>query len=466
VSQLYLTGAGDRSYFDIRALYYYGFSELDIQKQIPIIHPVMDYSNVLGQQVLGGELSYKFNLTSLTRELAEFDAINQNANTASLCTSGNSAVLNSSNCILRGIAGTYTRGSGEVDWRRTFITDNGQVITPFFSARADAAQVYVENQPGTSNFISTGDSYPVRAMPAAGVEYRYPFINVEPWGTQTIEPIAQLILRPNETAIGKFPNEDAQSMVFSTANLFAIDKFSGWDRVEGGGRVNAGLQYTAQFNQAGSLTAIFGQSYQIFGVNSFKATDLVNTGLESGLDKTVSDYVGSVTYQPNNIFSFAARGRFSSGGYDAGVGHNVSEFTPERLELEARANFDRWNVQVLYGDYAAQPEIGFLFRREEIMTGVSFKVTNNWVVLGSVRYDLAVGEFDQSRVGIAYVDDCFMLSLNYLTYYTYTGVPGSSFLGTYSSGGVGTPVLNNTVMVQFTMRTLGPDYLAPIGSAF
>jgi LPS-assembly protein len=31
VSQLYLTGAGDRSYFDIRSIYYYGFSEQDIQ---------------------------------------------------------------------------------------------------------------------------------------------------------------------------------------------------------------------------------------------------------------------------------------------------------------------------------------------------------------------------------------------------------------------------------------------------
>ena len=107
-------------------------------------------------------------------------------------------------------------------------------------------------------------------MPDVGVEYRYPFVDVEPWGTQTIEPIAQLILRPNETQIGKFPNEDAQSMVFSDANLFSIDKFSGWDRVEGGGRVNAGFQYTAQVNQAGSFNVLFGQSYQIYGLNSYR----------------------------------------------------------------------------------------------------------------------------------------------------------------------------------------------------
>ena len=67
------------------------------------------------------------------------------------------------------------------------------------------------------------------------------------------------------------------------------------------------------------------------------------------------------------------------------------------------------------------PWIGFLNRREEILTGASVKVTQNWVLLGSVRYDLAVNRCDQTRLGIGYTDDCLLLSLNYLTSYTYTG---------------------------------------------
>ena len=451
VSQLYLTGAGDRSYFDVRAAYYYGFSELDAQRQIPIIHPVLDYSNVLPAQIAGGELSYKVNLTSLTRQEAEFQAINQAAATGNLCANG-AATVSNSNCLLRGIPGDYTRTSGDVDWRRTLVTNDGQMITPFVRLRADVAAVAVQNQPGVSTFIPTGESNPARFMPAAGVEYRYPFINTSSWGTQTIEPIAQLIVRPNEAAIGQFPNEDAQSMVFSDANLFSIDKFSGWDRVEGGGRLNAGLQYTAQINQAGSVNMLFGQSYQLFGLNSYAVADITNTGLESGLDKTVSDYVGRITYQPNQIFSFTARGRFSE-----------TNFSAERLELETRADFNRWTVQLLYGDYAAQPEIGFLNQREEIMAAASVKVTQNWVLLGSARYNLSAGQFDQTRLGVGYVDDCLMLTLNYLTYYTYTGVAGSSLLGTSTSSGTGTPYLNNTVMLQFSLRTLGPDVLAPLG---
>ena len=64
VSQVYLTGAGARSYFDIRSIYYYGFSEQDVQAQLPVIHPVLDYSNTLEHQVLGGELSYRTDLAA------------------------------------------------------------------------------------------------------------------------------------------------------------------------------------------------------------------------------------------------------------------------------------------------------------------------------------------------------------------------------------------------------------------
>ena len=139
-------------------------------------------------------------------------------------------------------------------------------------------------------------------MPTVGLEYRYPFINVQPWGTTTIEPIAQVIIRPNETYAGKLPNEDAQSLVFDASNLFSVDKFSGYDRVEGGGRANVGVQATTQFDRGGSINFLFGQSYQLFGMNSFAVADLTNTGVDSGLQSARSDYVASINYSPNSIY--------------------------------------------------------------------------------------------------------------------------------------------------------------------
>ena len=164
ISQLYLVGRGDRSYFDLRSIYYTGYSELDQQSQLPIIAPVLDYSKTLPEQVMGGELSYKINLTSLTRQEASYDPISQAAIADNICANGlaetaNPALLNKSNCLLRGMPGAYTRGTrGEVDWRSTVVTANGQMLTPFLQLRGDVASVDVDNQPGVSNYIAPGNT--------------------------------------------------------------------------------------------------------------------------------------------------------------------------------------------------------------------------------------------------------------------------------------------------------------------
>ncbi|HVX79584.1 MAG TPA: LPS-assembly protein LptD [Bradyrhizobium sp.] len=430
-SQLYLTGVGNRSYFDARTIYYLSFS--GNQSQVPVVAPVIDYSNVLNHNIFGGELSYKTNFTSLTRDTAAFDpttAASLANGTCSPTSADPAANITRANCLLRGMPGTYTRATAEVDWRRSFTDDWGEIWTPFASLRADAIDTSVTNQPGVSNFLPTGETQALRVMPTVGLEYRYPFINVQPWGSTTVEPIAQVIIRPNEPDAGKLPNEDAQSMVFDTSNLFSVDKFSGYDRVEGGGRANVGAQVTTQFNQGGSVVAVFGQSYQLFGLNSFAVADATNTGIDSGLDKAASDYVASLAYSPNRTWTFTTRARF-----DEATG-NV-----DRFEAEGRATFDRWSMSLLYGDYAAQPDIGYLTRREGILASGSIKVAANWVVTGAARWDLVANQINQYVIGAGYVDDCFVLGMNYVTSYTY--VAGNT-----------PPTLSHAFMLQLGLRTI------------
>ena len=200
ISQLYLTGVGNRSYFDARTIYYLSFS--GNQSQVPVVAPVIDYSNVINHNIFGGEVSYKGNFTSLTRDTAAFDPINATALANGNClptTADPARNITPANCLLRGMPGTYTRATGEVDWRRSFTDSAGEIWTPFASVRADAIDASVANQPGVSNFLPTGESQALRVMPTVGLEYRYPFINVQPWGTTTIEPIAQVIIRPERT---------------------------------------------------------------------------------------------------------------------------------------------------------------------------------------------------------------------------------------------------------------------------
>ncbi len=390
LSQLYLAGRGDRSYFEARSLYFYGFSPSDDQGELPIVHPVIDHDYVFKNPIFGGELGFHNNLTSLSRETANFDPISQSAVTNGLCalTTADPAVKNANNCLLRGVPGNYTRFSSEWNWKRTVIDQWGQMFTPFVSMRADVADMDISAQSGVSNYLNVGQTDIGRVMPTAGLEYRYPLISVQSWGTQTVEPIAQFIFRPNETAVGSFPNEDAQSLIFDDSNLFKVNKFSGWDRVEGGGRANVGVQYTAQFNRGGNVNVLFGQSYQLYGLNSFALGGTTNTGLNSGLDTAQSDYVARASYQPNSTLMFTSRFRFAE-----------NDFTLQRTELETVASFGRWTTTVMYGNYAAQPLIGFLNRREGVLGTARLKMNQNWVLLGAsgIRYPCQTGQPDPGR---------------------------------------------------------------------
>jgi LPS-assembly protein len=439
ISQLYLTGVGDRSYFDARTIYYLSFS--GFQNQVPIIHPVVDYSNVINSPIFGGEVSYKTNFTSLSRETAVFDPITTLANTNGLCLTASADPMARlpSQCLLRGIPGTYTRFSGEAQWRRSFTDSAGEIWTPFAILRADAINADISNQPGVSNFLPVGDTNALRVMPTVGLEYRYPFINVQPWGSTTIEPIAQIIIRPNESYAGKIPNEDAQSLVFDTTDLFSVDKFSGYDRVEGGGRANVGVQATTQFDRGGSVKVLFGQSYQLFGLNSFAVQDMTNTGLDSGLAKPKSDYVTSVNYSPNRTYTFSVRSRLDE-----------ETLNVQRFEAEGRAAFDRWSVSLMYGNYAAQPQLGYLNRREGLLGTASVKLAANWVVTGAARWDLVANQINQYIVGAGYVDDCFVLAANYVTSYSY-------------AAGTTPPVLSHAFMFQIGLRTLATTTAAATG---
>jgi LPS-assembly protein len=96
----------------------------------------------------------------------------------------------------------------------------------------------------------------------------------------------------------------------------------------------------------------------------------------------------------------------------------------------------------MYGNYAPQPELGYLIRREGLLGAGSIKVAANWVVQGAARLDLMTNQINQYTIGAGYVDDCFVLAANYVTSYSY-------------SAGSAPPVLNHAVMLQIGLRTLG-----------
>ncbi|MCZ0734057.1 LPS-assembly protein LptD [Phreatobacter sp. AB_2022a] len=405
-SRVWLRGQGERSWFDLSATRYVGITAVDVDnKVLPTTHPVLDYFRVLDQGVFGGEFSWRTNVTSLTREAADLsirDPLTPITCFSALPKAGANMLL-PSNCLVNGIDGTYTRASLEVAWRRRIIDALGQVWEPFMSVRGDVAAYQLRDGGQVlgsfNNLVAGSGQTQTRFMPMVGMTYRYPFISANQFGTTTIEPIVQVIVRPSETLIGRLPNEDSQSLVFDDSSLFSTNKFSGWDRIEGGGRVNYGLNITHRFINGSFVNVLFGQSVSIFGLNSFAfgapdipgnplygtsgaytgipvgVYDIAGTGANSGLDKPRSDYVGSITYQMNRDFRFRASGRFDE-----------RTLAVQRGELEATGRFGNFALTGTYAYLAAQPLLGYQVPRSSIGAALSYTVAENWTVYAAARF--------------------------------------------------------------------------------
>src|SRR5918998_3855376 len=109
VSTLFLQGKGDRSFFDLRGYYFQGLSSSDWQKQQPVVHPVLDYNKRLdGPAGIGGEIGIDVNVTSLTREAAQFQQVPRRV-TSLFGLYETCKVFQPHVCLVRGIGGSHTR---------------------------------------------------------------------------------------------------------------------------------------------------------------------------------------------------------------------------------------------------------------------------------------------------------------------------------------------------------------------
>jgi LPS-assembly protein len=488
VSSIYFRGQGDRGFFDLSGYRFEGLTEYDFQQQQPTAVPVLDYNKMADLRPeqsygIGGEVTYDVNVTNINRTAAYFQAVGaQTLDTAyslyNVCEtpSGLPATLPSGlpsglpstvpsytpgKCFLSGIAGNYARASMQISWQRKFIDPIGEVWTPFVFARLDGettqlndTQTYtftngtitdsISNSSQPAFFDGVTNETAMRAMPGAGLDYRYPFVSSSFLGKQVIEPIAQVIIRPNEYLPKLQPNEDAQSLIFDDTNLFEWNKYSGYDRIEGGGRVNYGTQYTADFANGGHASMVGGESIQIFGNNSFAMPDAADTGLESGLDKQYSNFVSRETLAPfSNDISFTSKQQFDS-----------TTFGLVRLDAIANFTYRSLTGSVDYARYDAQPDLGWLYKREGVVTNATYKFLDHWNVNGSLILDMSrylydlpgqhTPRFDPTNfgVGIGYDDECTSLKISYTN--------------TVSDPIAATPSYHDqTILVQLTLRTLG-----------
>ncbi|MCZ8543313.1 LPS-assembly protein LptD [Mesorhizobium qingshengii] len=405
-SSVYLTGLNGRNYFDVRAMHF-EVQEATLNNnpaarsgQQPWVLPSLDYAYIPDVSVAGGQLSLNVNARVIRR-----DDLDQAYFTPYVPASGTQRV--------RGIEGESGRLTAEAEWKRTFVTDGGLMLTPLLALQGDvdylnasSGSLAAINQMAT-NLGEQDDmrSSFARYMATAGLEMRWPLLfSMASGSSHVIEPMAQVFVRPSEQYVGGLavPNEDAQSMVFDATTLFERDKFSGYDRVEGGSRANVGLRYSGSYINGWGTNAIFGQSYQLGGENSFAAPDLVNVGAYSGLQTTKSDYVGLIGFNSPNGFAASVSGRFDE-----------QTFEIRRAEVKAAYSGLPVSLSAKYAFIQAQPLYGFTTDRHEVTLGASTHLAENWRVFGTGTYDLQESLLVKDGVGFAYNDSCFTYLMTY-----------------------------------------------------
>lgn len=468
-STVYLTGKGDGSYFDLRGYRFQGLSSSDIQDQQPLVSPVIDYNKVIplnpATTGVGGRMEIDFNFTHINRELVSFEAIGGRQLDKAYGLYDVCKTYNRDNCLVRGIGGDYARATVSVSWKREFIDPIGQTWTPFTFAHMNGTWLSLNrtksitwtaagcvdtnlcsstlsNSYQTAFFGDSDQTFRGQVTPGFGVEYRYPLIARTAGAQHILEPIMQLVARPNTMRQPTLINEDAQSLVFDVSNLFAWSKYSGYDRFEGGARANYGLQYSAVLDNGAYGSLMAGQSYHLAGENSYASPDAANVGLSSGLDSRLSDFVTRAQFSPNSMFSFIAKSRL-----------DVTTYNLRRLDLVATANWGSLQTSVNFARYEAQPSIGFDKLRQGVALSSRLQLDKNWFINGNVISNLSSGKSNSSTsnapllsvagigIGGGYSDECTTLSVAY-----------SSVL---NDNGAGTQTRNQTLVFQLNLRTLG-----------
>ena len=405
-SEVYLTGLSNRSYFDLRAYRFDIQSARDLKElaesRQAVVHPSLDYRRAFSD-VAGGELTLDVNGYSLSREE---DDIRRKSPPGVIPTVMDPADPTYFNAIAadryRGFAGSNARVSSELEWRRTFTAMNGLRLTPILAARGDLNSVDIDTAPIDYDGTFAGNGSHARGMVTAGLETSYPVLVTTANSTHVIEPVAQVFVRPDEQLAGGIPNEDAQSFVFDATSLFERDKFSGFDRAEGGIRANVGLRYTGQFDNGFQTQAVFGQSYHLAGLNSFATPDLSQATRNSGLTDDVSDFVGMAGVAHKG-FSLAASARFDK-----------DDFRIERTDLRARFSRGPITTALTYSEIKApRPNTFDEDDRREITGLAKLQLHEFWSVAASTSYDLVDEKFNRRAFGLLYEDECFAFSLAY-----------------------------------------------------
>lgn len=396
-SQFFVEGFGVGSYTRLDSRFYQGLNDAINTSALPTVLPRYEYSYMGTPDSLGGRLS----LTT--------GAFN----------------------VIRSIGTDTQRGSLTMDYERPFaglLGDQWKV-----TLHGDAAAYEATEFNETPNFATNKHMSTARALPQVAVDVHWPFARDSgAWGTQIIEPIAQMIVAPQsgDSQLRHVPNEDSLDFEFTDANLFSFNRFTGIDRLDGGVRANVGL-HGAWYLGGTTFDGLVGQSYRTNQDNLFPEA--------SGLHDEVSDIVARGTFAPTKWLDLTYRTRLDKSSLATHFADAVASVGVDSFRVSGGyiyTNFNPYN----YYDQASSPttDTTYYFPRNEVSLGVASK-WGNYRLNGYLRRDLATNKMVAVGGDGIYEDECFIFDLR--LYRRYTSIDGDSG--------------STTVLFLLTFKTIG-----------
>lgn len=342
------------------------------QGQVPIALPVIDYRRRMADPTgLGGTLELQLNTLAITR------------------TDGQDTQ--------RAFAGAR--------WDLRRITGLGQLVTLTGLVRGD---VYHSDENGlTATAVYRGNpGWQTRGVALGALDMQWPFVGEAFGGTQVFTPRVQLVAAPPIRNLA-VPNEDARAIDLEDSNLFALNRFPGYDRVEDGARVTYGFDWELQVPDWRIKTTI-GQSYRL-------DNDPLVLVDGTGLSDRVSDFVGRTEVRFRDFVKLTHRFRLDKDNF--AIRRNEFDATVGSRRTYVEAGYLRLNRDIAAG-------IEDLQDREELRLAARVAFARYWSVFGSGVFNLtdrredpifASDGFDpvRTRLGVAYQDDCLEMGVTW-----------------------------------------------------
>ncbi|PIW56046.1 MAG: LPS-assembly protein LptD [Sphingomonadales bacterium CG12_big_fil_rev_8_21_14_0_65_65_10] len=315
------------------------------------------------------------------------------------------------------------------DWRR--ITPLGQQLTLTALVRGDV--YHSDDNASTPTALYRGiEGWQTRGIVTAAADVKWPFVGEFLGGTQVLTPRVQLVASPQLRNLA-IPNEDSRAIDLETSNLFALNRFPGYDRVEDGVRLTYGVDWRAEF-PGWRIFATVGQSYRL----SEEKTILPDG---TGLSGNVSDLVGRTEIRYKDFVKVTHRFRLDK-----------DNFAVRRNEFDAVVGSSRTYLEIGYLRLNRNVDLAIedLRDREELRLAGRLALFDYWSVFGSMVANLTDRDEDptltadgfdllRSRLGVAYRDDCLELGLTWRRDYVTTGdaVRGNTFILSVNLLGLG-----------------------------